>query len=229
MEWWTQSAKSLPAGRNPPKSRNDRLILIHLGYLPGKRGTITNLHYMLAGEITVLLTRTRVGDKKAEAQLAALVYDELRRLAGHYMRQERAGHTLQATALVNEAFLRLLAMPNTDWRNRAHFFAVAARVMRQILVDHARAHCAAKRGSGLRADMTEALVFSDAQSDTLVALDDALERMKEWAPRQVRLVELRFFGGLNYDEAAEVLGISTKTAKRDWKVARSWLRGEIFG
>jgi len=184
---------------------------------------------MLAGEITVLLTRTRVGDKKAEAQLAALVYDELRRLAGHYMRQERAGHTLQATALVNEAFLRLLAMPNTDWRNRAHFFAVAARVMRQILVDHARAHCAAKRGSGLRADMTEALVFSDAQSDTLVALDDALERMKEWAPRQVRLVELRFFGGLNYDEAAEVLGISTKTAKRDWKVARSWLRGEIFG
>ncbi|MGA2596826.1 MAG: ECF-type sigma factor [Bryobacteraceae bacterium] len=184
---------------------------------------------MEAGDITVLLTRTRVGDRKAEAQLAALVYDELRRLAGHYMKHERSDHTLQATALVNEAFLRLLGTPDTDWRGRAHFFAVAARVMRQILVDHARAHGAAKRGAGLRADMTEALVFSDVQSDTLVALDDALDRLKEWAPRQVRLVELRFFSGLNYDEAAEVLGISTKTAKRDWAVARSWLRGEIFG
>ena len=176
-----------------------------------------------------MLAELRSGNKEALAMLIPLVYDELHRLAEHYMRNERVGHTLQPTALINEAYLRVASAEKADWQHRAHFVAVAAGTMRRVLIDHARKQEAAKRGGKQAAlpleDSPEYL--SEERSEELIALDEALTRLQELDPRQSQVVELRFFGGLTVEETAEVLGISPKTVKRDWAVARAWLHGEM--
>lgn len=184
-----------------------------------------------AGEVTRLLVKLRSGNPEAEAELIPLVYKHLHRLAASYMRGERPDHTLQATALVNEAYLRLVPQRGRGWEDRAHFFAVAARLMRQILVEHARARQAGKRGGEVaaRLPLDEALEFSPARSRELIQLDNALESLEQLDPQQARVVELRFFGGLTVEETAEVLGISQRTVKRDWRVARLWLHHEMSG
>jgi RNA polymerase sigma-70 factor (ECF subfamily) len=180
-----------------------------------------------SGEVTRLLRDLQNGDAAAQAKLIPLVYQELRRLAARHMRGERPGHTLQATALVHEAFLRLTEQ-NADWQNKAHFFAVASQVMRHILIDHARGRVRVKRGGGQqRILLDEALLLTDTFSEELLALDEALERLAKLDPRQARIVELRFFGGLSVEEAAEVAGISPKTVKRDWSLAKAWLYQEL--
>ncbi len=180
------------------------------------------------GEITQLRGRAQRGDREAEARLIPLVYGELRRLAAHYMRQERPDHTLQPTALVHEAYLRLVEQKGVNYQNRAHFFGVAAQLMRRILVDHARNRQAAKRGGvQQRVELEDALLATTRKSTDLLALDEALGRLAERDPRQGRIVELRFFGGMTVEETAEILAISPKTVKRDWNVARAWLHAEI--
>ena len=179
-------------------------------------------------DVTALLGELTKGNPDAGPKLIPLVYGELRRMAAGYMRRERTGHTLQATALVHEAYLKLLGQHSVDWQNRAHFFGIAAQVMRRILIDHARSHVRDKRGGGREAvPLDEALVFSPEKSADFLELDSALDRLAELDPRQARIVELRFFGGLTVEEAAEVLGISPKTVKRDWSVAKAWLHGEL--
>jgi RNA polymerase sigma-70 factor, ECF subfamily len=179
-------------------------------------------------DVTVLLAEVTKGDQQAASKLIPLVYDELRRLAGRYMRRERTGHTLQATALVHEAYLKLVQYPSVDWQNRAHFFGIAAHVMRHILVDHARGRGREKRGAGQQlVSLAEALVFSPEKSVELLKLDESLERLTKLDPRQGRIVELRFFGGLTVEETAQVLGISPKTVKREWSVAKAWLHGDL--
>jgi RNA polymerase sigma-70 factor (ECF subfamily) len=180
------------------------------------------------GDVTILLAELKKGDKEAASKLIPIVYDELRRLAGGYMRRERGDHTLQATALVHEAYLKLVEQRSVDWQSRAHFFGIAAQVMRRILVDHARGHLRDKRGGGHeRVPMDEALVFAPEQSLELVKLDEALERLTKLDPRQGKIVELRFFGGLTVEQAADLLEISPKTVKRDWSMAKAWLHGEL--
>jgi RNA polymerase sigma factor (TIGR02999 family) len=182
------------------------------------------------GDVTGLLSEIRSGSEKAESELIPLVYDELRRLAAHYMRQERQDHTLQATALVHEAYLRLIKQREGNWQNRAHFFAIAGKLMRRILVDHARAHRRSKRsGSQDKVSLDEAPLFSPEKSDELIELDEALSRLAEEQPRQSQVVELQYFGGLSVKEIAEVLNTSPRTVKRDWSVARAWLHREIRG
>jgi RNA polymerase sigma factor (TIGR02999 family) len=157
-----------------------------------------------------------------------LVYDHLHHLAAHYMRRERPDHTLQATALVNEAYLRLISQFGTAWRDRTHFFGVVARIMRQILVEHARARRAHTRGGALqKLPLDEVLDFSPEKSQDLIDLDYALGPLERLDPQQARVVELRFFGGLTVEETAEILGISPRTVKRDWRVARLWLHHEM--
>ena len=184
--------------------------------------------------ITQLLVDWSKGDQKALDKLMPLVYSELRRLAGNYLRRERQGHTLQPTALVNEAYLKLVDQRNAKWQNRAQFFGVAAQLMRRILVDHARAHQAEKRG-GLdqqRLSITSAgqigakPVISEPTID-LLALHEALNELAEIDPQQSRIVELKFFGGLSIEETAEVMGIGHATVERDWKMARAWLRRKL--
>ncbi len=181
-----------------------------------------------SSEITQLLDQIRNGDQEAESRLVPLVYRELRRLASHYMRQERPGHTLQTTALVHEAYLRFTKKKDVPWQNRAHFFGVAAKLMRRVLVDHARGHRAKKRG-GLQEELSlnEAFLVEAGPSEQLLALEEALQRLEERDPRASRVVELRFFGGLNEEEAAEVLGVSARTVKRDWSIAKAWLYQQI--
>ena len=178
-------------------------------------------------DVTMLLAEVTKGNQAAVAELIPLVYDEMRRLAGRYMRRERTNHTLQATALVHEAYLRLVQQAS-GWRNRAHFFGVAAQVMRHILIDHARGHLRIKHG-GQREPipLDEALIFSDAKSEELLALDEALDRLAKFDRRQSKIVEMRFFGGLSVEETAEAMGISSITVKRDWSLARAWLYGEL--
>lgn len=179
-------------------------------------------------DVTILLAELTKGNKEAASKLIPMVYDELRRLARGYMRRERSDHTLQATALVHEAYLKLVEQRSVDWQSRAHFFGIAAQVMRRILVDHARRHVREKRGGGRRpVPMDEALVFAPEQSPELIKLDEALERLTKLDPRQGKIVELRFFGGLTVEQAADLLGISPKTVKRDWAVAKVWLHGEL--
>ena len=174
--------------------------------------------------VTQLLQQWSHGDGSALAELTPLVYEELRRLAHHYMGGQRPDHTLQTTALVNEAYLRLADQTNPNWQSRAHFFAVAARAMRQILVSYARSNRAQKRGGGgPRIELDEAAILSPEQSKEIVDLDEALERLATLDSRKARVVELKFFGGLNYDEIAEVLKIAHRTARRDWEFARIWL------
>lgn len=178
--------------------------------------------------ITALLARLREGNKEAEAQLIPLVYNELHRLARYYMRGERTGHTLQTSALVNEAYLRLVGEHGIDWKNRAHFFGVCAQIMRRILVDHARTRDAKKRGGSIqKISLENAFVYSDEQSWQVVALHEALNKLAEWDSRQCRIVELRFFTGLDVEETAEVLAISPTTVKREFQHAKAWLYGEL--
>lgn len=180
------------------------------------------------GEITRLLTELTNGNSRAVDQLMPLVYSELRRMARRYLRQERRDHTLQPTALVHEAYLKLVDQSGYSWHNRAHFFAVAAQVMRRILIDHARTHHAQKRGGvagKLSLDLVE--VMDRRQYLQLIVFDEMLSKLQACDPRQGRIVELRFFGGLTEEEIAEVIGISVRTVKRDWKVARAWLYREM--
>jgi RNA polymerase sigma-70 factor (ECF subfamily) len=178
--------------------------------------------------ITALLVQLRKGDKEAEAQLIPLVYNELHRLARYYMRGERQGHTLQTSALVNEAYLRLMGEHGVDWKNRAHFFGVSAQIMRRILVDHARTRDAQKRGGDAeKISLENAFVYTDEQSWQVVAVHEALNRLAQWDPRQAQIVELRFFGGLNIEETAEALNSSPTTVKRDFQLAKAWLYGEL--
>ena len=178
--------------------------------------------------VTQLLRAWGDGDARALERLVPLVYDELHRLARRYMAQERPGHTLQTTALVNEAYLRLVDSTQASWQNRTQFFAICAQVMRRILVDWARARQAAKRGGEAQPlELEEALVVSEKPGEDLVALDDALRELAAVDPRKSRVVELRFFGGLSVEESAEVLDVSVETVMRDWKFAKTWLRREL--
>jgi RNA polymerase sigma factor (TIGR02999 family) len=179
-------------------------------------------------EVTQLLQLWSGGEETALEKLVPLVYGELHRLARRYMAQERPGQTLQVTALVNEAYLRLVDSRQASWQNRAHFFAVCAQLMRRILVDRARSRRAQKRGIGAPAlELDEALVVAQGRSTDLVALDDALKDLAALDPRKGQVVELRFFGGLSVEETAEVLKVSKETVMRDWKLAKSWLRREL--
>ncbi|HKQ72826.1 MAG TPA: sigma-70 family RNA polymerase sigma factor [Blastocatellia bacterium] len=179
-------------------------------------------------QVSHLLQRLSDGDGDALTQLMPLVYDELRRMARRYMKGQPAGHTLQTTALIHEAYLRLAGQEKNHWNNRAHFFGVAAKAMRHILVDYARARNMAKRGAGARAvSLDEALTICPEPGADLVALDDALTELAKLDDRQSKVVELRFFGGLTEDEIGEALKISTRTVRSDWRLARSWLLREL--
>jgi RNA polymerase sigma factor (TIGR02999 family) len=179
-------------------------------------------------DVTRLLFDMRQGVPGADTKLLAIVYRELRRIAGQCFRNERHDHTLQPTALVHEAYLRLAGPGGVDWQNRSHFFAVAAQTMRRILVDYARSRNAGKRGGPqVRLDIPEALMISDERSEQVLQLDEALSRLAAFDPRQSKVVEMRFFGGLKEEEIAEVLGVSARTVKRDWSMARAWLLGEM--
>jgi RNA polymerase sigma factor (TIGR02999 family) len=184
---------------------------------------------MAQDSVTQLLLNWGNGDRAALDALAPVVYDELRRLAHAYLRRERPDHTLQGTALVNEAYLRLVDQRNVHWQNRAHFFGVAAQMIRRILVDHARGHQAAKRGAGAaKLSLDDALAVSGTGQDVnLVNLDEALKTLHDLDERQARIVELRYFTGLSIEETAEVVGISPATVKREWTSARAWLFREL--
>lgn len=177
--------------------------------------------------VTELLVRWKAGDQAALEELVPLVYKELREIARRQLLRERPGHTLQSAALVHEAYLRLLDQRPFDTENRAHFLAVASRLMRQILVDHARGHGAAKRGADRTVQLDASLVLPQVRTADVVALDDALNSLTKLDEQQGRIVELRFFGGLATEEIAEVLGISASTVKRDWNVAKAWLTREM--
>jgi RNA polymerase sigma factor (TIGR02999 family) len=178
--------------------------------------------------VTQLLLEVSGGDRSAVDELLPLVYRELKRLAGAQLRNERPGHTLQPTALVHEAYIKLVDQRDVSWQNRAHFMGVAAQVMRRILMDYARTRNREKRGSGVRpVALDEALVVSEDRSSELVEIDEALTRLEQMDPRQAKVVELRFFGGLSVEETAEVMGISTPTVKREWAMAKAWLRREL--
>jgi RNA polymerase sigma-70 factor (ECF subfamily) len=179
-------------------------------------------------EVTQLLAAWREGDQDALDKLMPLVYDELRRIASRYMKREHAGHTLQTTALVNEAYLRMVGQQNVDWQNRAHFFGVAASVMRHLLVDRARANGRVRRGENpQRVPLDEGAVVSEQKGEELLALDEALTRLNEIDDRKVKIVELRYFSGLSAEETAEVLGVSEITVKLEWLKAKAWLYREL--
>jgi len=184
----------------------------------------------ISHEISELLLKWSGGDKAALDQLIPLVYPELRRLARRYMRREAAVHTLQTSALINEAYLRLVNQKGVEWQDRAHFFAVAAQVMRHILIDHARSHRYGKRGAGAqRVALDDVAIVSDQRAGEFLALDDALTNLAVLDERKTKIVELRFFGGLTVDEIAEVMRISPITVKREWRSAKAWLHLEISG
>jgi RNA polymerase sigma factor (TIGR02999 family) len=183
-----------------------------------------------SNDVSVLLADWSEGNEEARDELMPLVYNELRRLAGHYMAMEHPGHSLQATALVNEAYLRLVDQRSVHWQGRAHFFALASHMMRRILVDYARRHQYAKRGGGARpVELDEAMIVSVEKAAQVVALDEALTRLAAIAPRKSQVVELRYFGGLSMDEIAKLLKISPVTVRRDWSTAKAWLYRAISG
>jgi RNA polymerase sigma-70 factor, ECF subfamily len=182
-----------------------------------------------AEDVSALLVRASAGDRQCEARLFEVVYDELRRIAAAQLRNERPDHTLQRSALVNEAYLRLFGRHPATFVNRAHFFSIAAGTMRRILIDHARARQAGKRQNTLAGGIPASDFVVDHDADRLLAVDAALRRLAEWDPRQAKVVELRFFGGLTIEETADALGISSKTVKRDWSLARAWLHTQIEG
>jgi len=180
--------------------------------------------------ITALLVGYGRGDKEALDKLMPIVYDELRRQAARYLRREQAGHTLQTTALIHEAYVRLVDQRNVQWQNRAHFFGIAAQMMRRILVDHARTKKRAKRGgSVIKVSLADATLPVNERDLDVVALDEALNRLAEIDEQQSRVVELRFFSGLTVEETAEVMHISPATVKRDWSMAKAWLHRELSG
>ena len=182
-----------------------------------------------SGEVSKLLRAWTDGDRGALDRLTPIVYDELHRLAQRYMKRERPGHSLQTTALVNEAYMRLVDYKRMRWQNRAHFFAVSAQLMRRILVEHARRHNL-KRGGGVQhVSLEEAAVVGGDEDVDLLALDDAMNGLARIDPRKVQVVEMRFFGGLSVEETAQVLKVSTVTVKRDWRAARAWLYRELTG
>lgn len=175
-------------------------------------------------DVTELLLEWQQGDRAALDRLTPLVYDELRRIAHRYMQRERGGHTLETTALVNEAYLRLVGQQKIEWQNRAHFFAVTAQVMRRLLIDHARRRHYAKRGGeAQQVSLGEASGMSQPRAAELVALDEALDELARLDPRKSRIVELRYFGGLSLEETADALDISAMTVRRDWRAAKAWL------
>ena len=175
-------------------------------------------------EVTQLLADWGKGDRSALDKLFPLVHSELRRIAQRQMNQERGGHTLQATALVNEAYLKLVGQPSFEWQNRAHFFAVCAQVMRHILIDHARAHARDKRGGGaIQVSLNEVAVVAEEQAPYILALDEALRRLERLDPQKGKIVELRYFGGLSIEETAEVLNVSPRTVRREWQRSKAWL------
>ena len=179
-------------------------------------------------QITELLAEWRDGNQSALDELYPLVYDELHRLARRYMSRERKGHTLQTTALINEAYVRLVDQKNVNWANRSHFFAISAQIMRRILIDHARRHAYAKRGGGAQqVSLEEVAAIVPEQGRELVRLDEALKSLAERDPRRSQVVELRYFGGLNNEEIAGVLNVSENTVTRDWNMARAWLYQQL--
>jgi RNA polymerase sigma factor (TIGR02999 family) len=177
--------------------------------------------------VSALLSKWRAGDQEALQALIPMVYQELRRIAQHHLQQERPDHTLQSTALVHEAYLRLMNQGPVEIEHRSHFLAVASRLMRQILVDHARGHRAAKRGGGFKLELNDAMNAQKPQNVDLIALDDSLNELAKLDPQQSRIVELRFFGGLSIEETAGIVGVSPTTVKREWATARAWLRREV--
>lgn len=181
-------------------------------------------------EITQLLAEWSDGNQSALDELYPLVYDELHKLARRYMSRERKGHTLQTTALINEAYVRLVDQRNVHWTNRSHFFAISAQIMRRILIDHARRHAYAKRGGGARqVSLEEAAIVASNTGSELIRLDEALKSLAERDPRRSRVVELRYFGGLNNEEIAGILHVSENTVTRDWNMARAWLYHQLTG
>jgi len=186
------------------------------------------MHTPPPNEITPLLLRWSQGDEAALSLLLPIVYQELHRLAQSYLRRERADHTLQPTALINEAYLRLIRQDTPDWQSRSHFFGVAARLMRQILVEHARTHAAAKRGGGAaELALDEAWHYTGEQAAELVALDDALQALAQFDERKVRIIELRYFGGMSLEETATALNLSIATINKETRLARAWLHREL--
>jgi RNA polymerase sigma factor (TIGR02999 family) len=183
----------------------------------------------VADDVSALLRAWTDGDERALARLTPIVYDELHRLAHRYMKRERAGHSLQTTALVNEAYMRLVDYKRMQWQNRAHFLAVSAQAMRRILVDRARRHNVKRGADAEHVSLDADAVLCTDRSDNFVSLDDALTSLGERAPRKARVVELRFFGGLSVDETAEVLHVSPTTVMREWKSAKAWLYRELAG
>ena len=181
------------------------------------------------GEVSGLLRAWSDGDRAALDRLTPIVYDELRRLARHYMRRERPGHSLQTTALVNEAYMRLVDYKRMQWQNRSHFFAVSAQLMRRILVEHARRHNLKRGGDVQHVSLDETAPVGGDRAANLVALDHAMEALAKFDPRKVRVVEMRFFGGLSVEETAEVLRVSPVTVMRDWSTAKAWLYRELAG
>ncbi len=181
------------------------------------------------GDVTLLLGQLRAGKQDVADQLVPLIYAELRRIAGAQMGRERPGHTLQATAVVHEAYMRLAGEQEIPWQNRAHFFAIAAKTMRRVLLDYARQRHAGKRGGegARKVDIDAELLIADDRLDDVVVLDEVLGRLSEMDPQQERIVELRFFAGLNVEETAEVMGISPSTVKREWRLAKAWLQLEL--
>ncbi len=187
-----------------------------------------NCHKMASEKVTLLLHQVAGGKRAAVDELTPLVYQELKRIAGGQLKGERPGHTLQATALVHEAYLKLVDQREVDWQGRAHFFGVAARLMRRILLDYARSRHRLKRGGDAhQTSLDEALVVSADRASDLVMIDEALTRLEQLDARQAKVVELRFFGGLSVEETAEAMGISTPTVKREWAMARAWLHREL--
>jgi RNA polymerase sigma factor (TIGR02999 family) len=181
-----------------------------------------------AADVTTLLNRLSNGDQEAGAQLVPLIYQELRRLAARRLRQERPGHTLQATALVHEVYLKLAGQPSARWQNRAHFFAVASQLMRRILVDYVRTQQRVKRGGRReKVSLDEVLLIAPDRTEELLAVHESLARLEKLDSRQGRIVELRYFGGLTMEETAEVLRVSSKTVMREWNIAKAWLYGEL--
>ena len=181
------------------------------------------------GDITVLLGKLQQGDPQAAERLIPLVYQELRRIAGAHMRDERAGHTLQPTALIHEAWMRLANQKRVDWRDRSHFFGVASRMMRRVLVDYARARLAGKRGGGeaaLNLDWVE-VQADPGKLEEILAFDEALERLRALDPRQVEIVEMHYFAGMTVEETAQALGMAPRSVDREWAMARTWLRREL--
>jgi RNA polymerase sigma-70 factor (ECF subfamily) len=181
------------------------------------------------GEVTLLLAELREGNQEAAHRLMPLIYGELRKMAGSFMQRERTGHTLQATALVHEVYMRLAGEKTAPWQNRAHFFGIAAHAMREVLLDYARSHHAGKRGGkdAQKVDIDVELRGVSPKIENVIAINEALERLEQIDPRQSRLVELRFFAGLSVEEAAEVMGVSPVTIKREWRSAKAWLHREL--